>query len=78
MTNRVRIGMTLNAASLSAFNVEAEVKKKIPGLQHRTVQYLSRDIETALRERKYDFAIGRTWDSLRSSRMTKFIGTPIS
>ena len=57
-TNRVRIGMTLNAASLSAFNVEAEVKKKYPDCSIELFNIFSRDIETALRERKYDFAIG--------------------
>ncbi len=57
-TNRIRIGMTLNAASLSAFNVEAEVKKKYPDCSIELFNIFSRDMEAALRERKYDFAIG--------------------
>lgn len=55
---RVRIGMTLNAASLSAFNVEAEVKKKYPDCNIELFNILSKDIETALNEGRYDFAIG--------------------
>ena len=32
--NRIRVGMTLNAASLMAFNITQEVKKKYPGCDY--------------------------------------------
>lgn len=57
-TNRIRVGMTLNSASLSAYNVAEKVKKRYPGCDVEMYNIMSKDIEEALREGKYDFAIG--------------------
>ena len=57
-TNRIRVGMTLNSASLSAYNVAEKVKKRYPGCDVEMYNIMSKDIEVALREGKYDFAIG--------------------
>lgn len=55
---RIRIGMTLNAISLSAFNVAAKVKAKYPDCEVELFNLLSKDIPATLKEGKYDFAIG--------------------
>lgn len=57
-TNRIRVGMTLNSASLSAYNVAEKVKKRYPGCDVEMHNIMSKDIEVALREGKYDFVIG--------------------
>lgn len=57
-TNRIRVGMTLNSASLSAYNVAEKVKKRYPGCDVEMYNIMSKDIEAALREGKYDFVIG--------------------
>ena len=56
--DRIRVGMPLNAASLAAFNVAKEVKKKYPNCELEVYNILSKDMETVLREKKYDFVIG--------------------
>lgn len=57
-TEQIRIGMTLNAASLSAFNVMEEVKKKYPDVSIQLFNLLSKDVVSALQEKKYDFVLG--------------------
>ena len=61
-TNRIRVGMTLNSASLSAYNVAEKVKKRYPGCDVEMYNIMSKDIEAALRDGKYDFAIGPDLD----------------
>ena len=60
--NRIRVGMTLNAASLMAFNITQEVKKKYPGCEVELYNMLSKDTEHVLQEGTYDFVIGPNWD----------------
>lgn len=60
--NRIRVGMTLNAASLMAFNITQEVKKKYPGCEVEFYNMLSKDTEHVLQERTYDFVIGPNWN----------------
>lgn len=54
----IRVGMTLNSASLSSVNVEKEVKKQFPNCDVKIYNIFSKDIEKALKEKIYDFAIG--------------------
>ena len=56
--NRIRIGMTLNAASLSIFNVAEKVKQRYPGCRVELFNIMSKDIEESLKEKKYNFVIG--------------------
>lgn len=58
----IRVGMTLNAASLSAFNVAEKVKKRYPDCGVDLFNIMSKDIEETLRTGKYDFAIGPNMD----------------
>ena len=55
---RVRIGMTLNAVSLSAFNVAEKVRAKYSDCDVELFNLMSKDIPATLKEGKYDFAIG--------------------
>lgn len=57
-TSQLRIGMTLNAVSLSAFNVIEEVKKKYPDVNIQISNLLSKDVPAALKEKRCDFVIG--------------------
>lgn len=54
--------MTLNAASLMAFNITQEVKKKYPGCEVEFYNMLSKDTEHVLQEGTYDFVIGPNWN----------------
>ena len=60
--DRIRIGMTLNAASLAAFNVAKEVQKKYPECEVEIYNIFSKDTERTLREGVYDFIIGPNWN----------------
>lgn len=55
---RIRIGMTLNAVSLSAFNVAEKVRAKYSDCDVELFNLMSKDIPATLKEGKYDFAIG--------------------
>lgn len=61
-TRHIRIGMTLNAASLSAFNVAEKVKKRYPYCEVELFNIMSKDIEYSLKAKKSDFAIGPNTD----------------
>lgn len=55
---RIRIGMPLNAISLSAFNVAEEITKRYPECNVDMFNILSKDIPEMLKNRTYDFVIG--------------------
>ena len=55
---RIRIGMTLNAVSLSGFNVAEKVRAKYSDCDVELFNLMSKDIPATLKEGKYDFAIG--------------------
>lgn len=54
----IRIGMTLNAVSLSAFNVVEDVNKKYPDCRVEIFNILSKDICSELKKGTYNFAVG--------------------
>ena len=60
--DRIRIGMTLNAASLAAFDIAKEVRKKYPDCEVEIYNILSKDTEKMLRDGLYDFVIGPNWN----------------
>lgn len=62
IARQIRIGMTLNAISLSAFNVADQVKKKYPSCNVELFNLLSKDISAMLQNKKYDFVIGPDLD----------------
>ena len=49
--------MTLNAVSLSAFNVAEKVRAKYSDCDVELFNLMSKDIPATLKEGKYDFAI---------------------
>lgn len=55
---KIRIGMTLNSATLLAFNVAEKVEERYPGQQVEIFNMMSKDTEEALKEKQYDFVIG--------------------
>lgn len=57
-THHIRIGMTLNSISLSAFNIAEKVKERYPACMVEIFNLMSKDIPQFLREGSYDFAIG--------------------
>lgn len=59
---RIRVGMTLNSISLSAFNISERVREKYPSCTAEIFNLMSKDIPQALKEEKYDFAIGPDLD----------------
>ena len=59
---RIRVGMTLNAISLSPFNVAEEVKRRYPDSNAELFNLLSKDIPEMLRNRSYDLVIGPDLD----------------
>lgn len=58
----IRVGMTLNSISLSAFHVADKVKKKYPACHVELFNLLSKDISVMLENKKYDFVIGPDLD----------------
>lgn len=57
-TSHIRIGMVLGAASLAAFNVADEMRKRHQNCEVEIYNILSKEIESSLREGRFDFAIG--------------------
>lgn len=57
-TSHIRIGMVLGAASLAAFNVADEIRKRHQNCEVEICNILSKEIEPSLQEGRFDFAIG--------------------
>lgn len=74
---RIRIGMTLNAISLSAFNVAKKVRSRYPECDVELFNLLSKDIPDALKAGKYDFAIGPDLNWSREFVFEKFYQDPL-
>lgn len=55
---KIRIGMTLNAASLSAFNVVEAINRKYPDCRVEIFNILSKDVCSELKKGTYNFAVG--------------------
>ncbi len=53
----IRIAMTLNTSSLSAFELNDMIASEVPGYRLQIDNVLSKDIITSLREGTYEFAI---------------------
>lgn len=67
---RIRVGMTLNSISLSAFNISERVREKYPSCTAEIFNLMSKDIPQALKEEKYDFAIGPDLDWILQDETT--------
>lgn len=63
-SSKIRVGMTLNAASLSAFSVAEEVRKRYPHCTVELFNILSKDMGSLLKENQYDFVIGPDFNLL--------------